>query len=299
MEWLNYHHLHYFWTVAREGSIARAAQVLNLSQPTISTQIKTLEASLGTELLERQGRGLTLTPTGEMAFAYAEDIFSLGRELLGAVGLGMTDRPMRLRVGLVDAVPKTLASELLRPALDLERKVHLVVEEGKMQDLVEELAVHRLDMVLSDDRVKGTSAPRIFHHEMVDCGISILAGGALARKLRKGFPASLNGAPAILPTENTALRNSLQGWFDEQEILPLVFAEIEDGALIKDLAGGGNGFIAVPDLVAPIVCRRHGLRVVGTAEECREKVWALSLQQRLTHPGVQAIINVCRTRTEW
>ena len=294
MDWLNYHHLLYFWTVAREGSIARAAGTLNLSQPTISTQIKNLEAALGADLLERQGRGLALTATGEMVHAYAEDIFSLGRELQSAVSLGMTDRPMRLRVGLVDAVPKTLASTLLRPALDLERRVHLVVEEGKLQDLLEDLVVHRLDMVLSDSRVRAGSTPRIFHHEMAHCGISILAAPGLARKLRRGFPDSLGGAPAILPTENTALRQTLQGWFDDQGILPRIMAEVEDGALIKDLAEGGHGFIAVPDPVAGTVCRRHGLKLVGAAPDCRERIWAVSLERRLTHPAVQAIINASR-----
>lgn len=296
MDWLNYHHLLYFWTVAREGSIAGAARTLHLSQPTISTQVKSLETALGAELLERRGRGLVLTATGEMVFAYADDIFSLGRELQGAVSLGMTGRPLRLRVGLVDAVPKTLASELLRPALDVERTVQLRVEEGKLQDLVEDLVVHRLDMVLSDDRVRAGAGPRIFHHEMVDCGVSFLAAPDLARRLRRGFPDSLHGAPAILPTENTALRNSLQGWFDAHGILPRIFAEIEDGALIKDLAESGHGFIAVPDLVAGIVRRRHALRPVGDASDCREKVWAVSLQRRLTHPGVQAVIAASRDR---
>jgi LysR family transcriptional activator of nhaA len=296
MEWLNYHHLLYFWTVAREGSIARAAEVLNLAQPTISTQIKQLEASLGEDLLARRGRGLELTASGEMVFAYADEIFSLGRELVGAVRLGMTDRPMRLNVGLVDAVPKTLASEMLRPALDLERPVHLVVREGKLQDLVADLVVHRLDILLSDSRVKGTDAPRVFHHELGHCGVQFLARPTLARKLRRKFPFSLDGAPAILPTENTALRQSLQSWFALHGIQPQVIADVEDGALIKDLAEGGHGFIAVPELVAATVRKRHGLSLVGAAEDCRETIWAISTERRLTHPAVQAVTEANRLR---
>lgn len=294
MDWLNYHHLLYFWTVAHEGSITRASQVLNLAQPTISTQIKDLESALGANLLTRQGRGLALTSTGEMVYAYADEIFSLGRELLGAVRLGMTDRPMRLNVGLVDAVPKTLASELLRPALKLERPIHLVVREGKLQDLVADLIVQRLDIVLSDDRVKGSNTQKVFHHELGDCGVRLLAVPRLARKLRPGFPQSLDGAPALLPTENTALRQSLQTWFSLHGIQPRVVAEVEDGALIKDLAEGGHGFIAVPDLVATTVQKRHGLHEVGQAEDCRETVWAISVGRRLTHPAVQAVTEANR-----
>lgn len=294
MDWLNYHHLLYFWTVAREGSIARAAQELNLAQPTISTQIKQLEASLGEDLLVRQGRGLALTATGELVYAYANEIFSLGRELVGAVRLGVTDRPLRLNVGLVDAVPKTLASELLRPALELPRPVHLVVLEGKLEDLVADLAVNRLDMVLSDARVKGQMHQKIFHHPLGACGVSILAGAGLAEELRPGFPASLDGAPALLPTENTALRRSLQRWFAGQDLQPHTVAEVEDGALIKDLAQGGFGFIGVPDLVVPTVCRRHDLQLIGPAEGCREEMWAISMQRRLTHPAVQAVTEANR-----
>lgn len=296
MDWLNYHHLLYFWTVAREGSIAGAAKELNLAQPTVSTQIKQLEASLGENLLVRQGRGLALTVTGELVYAYANEIFSLGREMVGAVRLGMTDRPLRLVVGLVDALPKSLASELLRPALEMDRRVHLVVHEGKLQDLVSDLAVNRLDMVLSDARSRGSASRNIFHHPLGDCGVTIMAGAGLARRLRSGFPASLDGAPALLPTENTALRRSLQRWFDGQGLQPRIVAEVEDGALLKDLAQAGHGFVAVPDLVEGMVCRRHRLRVVGRAEECREEIWAISMQRRLTHPAVQAVTEANRDR---
>jgi LysR family transcriptional activator of nhaA len=296
MEWLNYHHLLYFWTVAREGGVARAAAALNLAQPTVSAQVKDLEASLGEPLLQRQGRGLTLTATGELVFAYADEIFALGREMQSAVKLGITDRPLRLNVGLVDAVPKSLASELLRPALNLERPVHLVVREGKLQDLVDELVVHRLDIILSDDRVHDPATTRVYHHELGDCGVTFLARPRLARTLRKGFPQSLDGAPALLPTGNTALRGALQTWFGRHGVQPHVLAEVEDGALIKDLAEDGHGFIAVPELVADRVQKRHGLREIGRAEDCRETVWAISIERRLSHPAVQAVTEANRLR---
>lgn len=296
MDWLNYHHLLYFWTVAREGGVARAAEALNLAQPTISAQVKQLEEALGESLFVRRGRGLALTATGELVYAYAEEIFSLGREMLGAVRQGVTDRPLRLHVGLVDALPKTLARTLLRPALALDRPVHLMVSEGKLVDLVADLVVHRLDVVLSDARVQGSVAQRVYHHELGDCGVTFLARPELARRLRPRFPQSLDGAPAILPTEATALRGSLDRWFAGLGLRPLVVAEIEDSALIKDLAEDGHGFFAVPDLVADEVKRRHRMGLVGHTDECRETVVAISAERRLTHPAVQAVTSVTRDR---
>jgi LysR family transcriptional activator of nhaA len=296
MEWLNYNHLLYFWTVAREGGVARAAEALNLAQPTVSGQVKQLEQALGTELFARRGRGLALTSAGEMVYAYAEEIFSLGRELMGAVRQGVTDRPLRLNVGLVDALPKTLARLLLRPALALPRPVHLVVTEGKLVDLVADLAVHRLDVVLSDSRAQGTVAPRVFHHELGDCGVTFLARPELARRLRRRFPQSLDGAPALLPTENTALRGSLERWFAAHDLHPRLVAEVEDSALIKDLAEDGLGFFAVPDVVADEVRKRHRMGLVGQTDECRETVVAISAERRLTHPAVQAVTSATRDR---
>jgi LysR family transcriptional activator of nhaA len=294
--WLNYHHLLYFWTVAREGGVAKAAEALNLAQPTVSSQVKDLEKALGEPLLMRRGRGLALTATGEMVFAYADEIFALGREMQSAVRLGITDRPLRLNVGLVDALPKSLASELLRPALKMDRPVQLVVREGKLQDLVDDLVVHRLDIILSDSRVQDLGGSRVFHHELGDCGVRFLARPKLARLLRKDFPGSLDGAPALLPTGNTALRGALQTWFGRHGIQPHVLAEVEDGALIKDLAEDGHGFIAVPELVADKVQKRHGLLEIGKAEDCRETVWAISIDRRMTHPAVQAVTEVSRVR---
>ncbi len=298
MDWLNYHHLLYFWTVAREGGVGRAAVALNLAQPTVSAQVKRLEESLGEALFVRRGRGLALTTTGELVYAYADEIFSLGREMVGAVRHGVTDRPLRLHVGLVDALPKSLARLLLRPALALARPVHLIVTEGKLTDLVADLVVSRLDVVLSDARVQGTLAGRVFHHDLGDCGVTFLAAPPLARRLRHGFPASLDGAPALLPTENTALRNSLERWFAAHGLRPRVVAEVEDSALIKDLAEEGGGFFAVPDVVAEGVRRRHGMVRVGHTEECRETVVAITGERRLTHPAVQAVTAGSRDRLQ-
>jgi LysR family transcriptional activator of nhaA len=296
MEWVNYHHLLYFWTVAREGGVARAAEVLRLAQPTISAQVKLLEEALGAKLVVRQGRGLALTSTGELVYAYAEDIFSLGREMLGAVRQGLTDRPLRLHVGLVDALPKSLARMLLRPAFGLERPVHLTVTEGKLVDLVADLAVHRLDVVLSDNRVHGSMAQRVYHHELGDCGVTFMARPPLSTRLRRDFPRSLDNEPALLPTESTALRTSLDRWFMAHDLRPRVIAEIEDSALIKDLAEDGLGYFAVPEVVVEEVKRRHRVQVIGAAADCRETVFAISAERRLTHPAVQAVTSASRDR---
>ncbi len=234
--------------------------------------------------------------TGEMVYAYADEIFALGRELQSAVKLGMTDRPLRLNVGLVDALPKSLASELLRPALNMDQAVHLVVWEGKLRDLVEDLVMDRLDIVLSDDRARETGPSKVYHHALGECGVRFLARPALARRLMKTFPASLDGAPALMPTVNTHMRGALETWFNRHEVQPHIIAEIEDGALIKDLAEDGHGFIAVPDFVADKIQNRHGLVEIGRAEDCREKVWAISIERRLSHPAVQAVTEANRKR---
>ena len=216
MDWLNYHHLLYFWTVAREGSIARAAKELRLASPTVHAQIRTLERNLGQQLLVRRGRGLSLTDAGRVVLGYADEIFSLGRELLTAVKQQQpaADRPVRFNVGVVDSVPKTVAKELLKPALHLEPPAHLTVREGKLEQLVAELATHRLDMVLADHPYNAPSTIRIFHHRLGECGVTFFAAAPLAAKLKRKFPKSLDGAPALLPTENTAMRSSLESWFD-------------------------------------------------------------------------------------
>jgi LysR family transcriptional activator of nhaA len=294
MEWLNYHHLYYFWTVAREGSIARAAETLRLASPTIHAQIRTLEASLGQPLLVRRGRGLVPTDVGRVVLGYADDIFSIGRELMTAVKQQATDRPLRFSVGVVDSVPKVVAKELLKPALQLDPPAYLVVREGKLEPLVAELAAHRLDMVLADHPYSAPSTIRIFHHRLGECGLTFLAAPPLAAKLRRGFPRSLDGAPALLPADNTAMRSTLESWFESIGVRPQVLAEFEDSALLKVFGSDGRGFFAVPSVGVDVVARSHRVRVVGTTEDCRERFFALSAERRLKHPAVVEISRTAR-----
>jgi LysR family transcriptional activator of nhaA len=292
MEWLNYHHLLYFWTVAREGSIARAAESLRLASPTVHAQIRSLEQNLGQQLLARRGRGLVLTDAGRVVQGYADEIFSLGRELMSAVKQQPSDRPLRFNVGIVDSVPKLVARELLKPSLHTDPPVHLVVREGKLEGLVSELAAHRLDMVLADHPFNAPSTIRIFHHRLGECGVTFFAKPQLAAQLRKGFPKSLDGAPAFLPSDNTAMRSSLETWFETIGIRPLVLAEFEDSALLKVFGSDAHGFFAMPSVAVEELARSYSVRVIGDTEDCRERFFALSAERRLKHP---AVIEISRT----
>lgn len=299
MEWLNYHHLLYFWTVAREGSIAQAAKQLRLAPPTVHAQIRALERSLGQSLLVRRGRGLSLTDTGQVVLGYAEEIFSLGRELLSSVQRGQqaAGRTLRFNVGVVDSVPKMVVRELLRPAqeLSLEPPVHLVVREGKLEPLVAELATHRLDLVLADHPYGAPSSIRIFHHRLGECGVTFLATPDLAAELKPGFPRSLDGAPALLPTENTAMRSSLESWFDSVGIRPRALAEFEDSALLKVFGSDSRAFFAVPSVAVDALTHLHPVSVIGSTEECRERFFAISAERRLKHPAVIALRQTARS----
>jgi LysR family transcriptional activator of nhaA len=294
MEWLNYHHLLYFWTVAHEGSIVGAAKKLRLAQPTISAQIRALEESLGEKLFSRRGRGLELTDFGRLVLGYADEIFLLGRELLLAVKDQGLVRGGRLVVGVTDATPKIVAREVLRPALHMDPPVHVVVREGKLESLVAELAVHRLDLVLSDHAYRSPSAIKIFHHRLGHCGVSFLAPPAMARKLKGNFPDSLEGVPALLPADNTALRGSLEDWFQKVGVRPRVLAEFEDMALLKTFGSQEEAVFPLPSVSVEEVARSLGVKVVGATNECREEFLAITAERRLTHPAVLTITEKAR-----
>lgn len=289
MDWLNYHHLRYFWAVAKAGSLKQAAADLRVSQPSISVQIKELEQALGEPLFRRSGRSNVLTEAGQIAFRYAEEIFALGTELVGAIKQRPGVQSLRLYTGVADCIPKLVANQFLNPVLAMPQKVHVICREGKLQDLLGQLAAHRLDVVLSDEPAPSSLGIRTFSHLLGETGVTLCAEGRLARKLRPGFPASLHGAPALLPAENTALRRSLEAWFQAQRIRPLVLAEFEDIALMKVVAADGKGFIPVPTTVQEEARIRYRFQVIGEAEGCRERYYAISAERRITHPAVAII----------
>jgi LysR family transcriptional activator of nhaA len=294
MEWLNYHHLLYFWTVAREGSVSRACRQLNLAQPTISGQIRSLEDSLGEKLFIRSGRNLVLTEVGRVVYRYADDIFSMGRELLDTLKDRPTGRPVRLAVGVADVLPKLIAYRLLAPALSLPDPVQMVCREDKPERLLAELAVHGLDIVLSDAPVDASVRVRAFSHLLGECGVSLFATPRQAVLYRKGFPGSLEGAPFLLPTDNTILRRSLDQWFATQGIRPRVVGEFDDRALLKAFGQAGAGIFPAPAAIEKEVQRRYGVSVVGRIETVRERFYVISVERKLKHPAVVAITEAAR-----
>jgi len=294
MAWLNYHHLLYFWTVAREGSITRAAGALHLTQPAISAQLRTLEQALGEKLFERRGRHLALTDTGRLVYRYAEEIFSIGRELQETLAGRPTGRPPRLVVGVVDSMPKLLIYRLLEQVVRGAEPVRLVLREGRMDPLLADLAIHAVDVVLSDAPVPPTVRIKVFSHLLGECGVTIFGTPALFEAHRRRFPVSLDGAPFLLPMEGTTLRRSLDSWFGELEIRPNMVAEIEDSAVLKVFGQAGVGLFAAPTAVEREVRRQYGVRVVGRVEAIRERFYAISAERRIRHPAVLAISTSAR-----
>lgn len=289
MEWLNYHHLFYFWTVVRAGSIHKAGAELRISPPAISTQIRQLEDRLGEKLLTRSGRRLVLTEIGRTVFGYAEDIFTLGRELLDVVNNRPVGRALRLDVGVVDVMPKIVVQTLLEPALRIREAVRIVCREASSDQLLARLATHELDVVLSDSAVDPTLKIRAYSHLLGECGVIFVAGTRAAARYRGKFPQSLNGAPIFLPTDNTALRRNLDFWFESQGIRPLVIGEFEDYALLRAFGESGAGVFPMPSVMRRQVQRRKGLKIVGMTNDVRTHFYAISAERKLQHPAVVAI----------
>lgn len=294
MEWLNYHHLLYFWTAVRTGSIAAASAELRLAPPTVSVQIRRLEEQLGEKLLQRSGRRLLPTEMGLAVFRYADEIFALGRELLDMVRGRPTARPMTLIVGVVDVVPKTIAHRLIEPALRLGQRVRLVCREAAPEQLLAQLSVQYLDVVLSDAPIAPGVNVRAYNHLLGETGLSFLAGARLARAHRRRFPRSLDGAPLLLPASNTALRRSIDQWLDRLGVRPDVVGEFEDSELLWEFGGSGEGIFPVPTILEAQLARLHRVRVIGRTDAVRSRFYAISVERRLKHPAVVAICETAR-----
>src|SRR5215472_904488 len=286
---LNYHHLLYFWAVAKEGSLRRASEILHVSQPSISSQLKQLEESLGAPLFTRTTRSLGLTDTGQTVLEYAEEIFSLGRELLTAVRQEPGQRPVRLYVGVADSVPKIIVRQHLTPVFELGRPVNVICREGSLEELITQLAGHKLDVVLADEPSTSALRVRTFNQRLGTSAIVICAAPVLAKRLSKDFPRSLDGAPAILPVGEMALRRQLEHWFESHNVQPRIVAEVEDTALLIDLGAQGLGFIPVYSAVLDEIERCSPLKTIGVANDLRMEVFAITAQRRLQHPGVAAM----------
>ncbi len=294
MEWLNYHHLLYFWMVAKEGGLVPAGKVLRLSHPTLSAQVHALEEQLGEKLFTKVGRKLELTEMGRVVYRYADDIFSLGREMVDTVKGRSTGQPVRLDVGIVDVVPKLIVRRLLEPALGLAEPVRLVCHEDTAERLLAELALHKLDLVISDTPVPSGSAIRAYNHLLGETGVSVFATKQLTNQYRKEFPGSLDGAPMLLPLENLTLRRSLNQFFDRRGISPRVVVECADSALLRVFGEDGVGLFPAPSLLTEELTRQGHLKLVGQLEGVRERFYAISGERKLKNPAVVAISEAAR-----
>ncbi len=296
MDWLNYHHLLYFWTTAREGSVTLAAERLRLAQPTLSAQIRSLEKALGVRLFQKQGRGLALTDAGRTAFRYADSIFGLGQEMQQSLaGLSEGRHPV-LAVGISDALAKLMVRALLEPALHLPEPIRLVCREDRTDRLLAQLSLHELDLVLVDMPPPPHSAVKAFSHLLGECGVQVFGTAALRKQHPGPFPQCLKGAPFLLPAEGTALRRGLDQWLEVEGLHPRIVGEIDDSALLKSFGQRGVGFFAAPATLAAEVERQYQVKCLGQAEGVRERIYALTLERRLRHPAVVAISESARTK---
>jgi LysR family transcriptional activator of nhaA len=295
MEWLNYHHLLYFWTVAKEGSIAKASRELRLAHPTISAQIHRLEDVFGEKLFVRKGRNLELTDMGRVAYRYADEIFSLGRELTDTLKGKASGRPIQVVVGLSDALSKSIVHRILEPAFKMDEQVTVICREDRStEDFLAELAVHALDVLLSDAPIGPGSAVRAFNHLLGECGTAFFAAPKLARTCRRSFPSSLDGLPFLMPGRNSTLRRGLEQWFEAQGIRPRVVGEMDDAALTKVLGEAGVGVFAAPDVVDEDTRERYKVVLAGEAKEIRQRFYAISVERKLKNPAVVAICERAR-----
>lgn len=296
MNQLNYQHLFYFWTVAREGTISKACKTLFLTQPTISAQLRSLERAAGTKLFDRVGRHLVLTETGQVVFRYAEEIFSLGRELQHTLKAKHPGHARRLVVGIADVLPRLIAYQLLEPVLNLPEPVQLVCHDDKTEKLLARLAINELDVVLSDVPASPFVNVRAFNHPLGECSVSLMASAEVAAKYRRGFPNSLNGAPFLLPMEGSSLRRSLDQWFDEQEIRPIIRGQFGDSDLFEVFGAEGMGIFAIPSMVEKHVIEQHHVKVLARIASIKERFFAISVEKRLKHAAVVAITDSARMK---
>ena len=296
MEWLNYHHLFYFWMTVKVGTMSGAADALHLARPTIAAQIKELEKSLGKKLLKKQGRGMVPTEFGVQIHKFADEIFSVGHELREFVKTGHTGNRKRFVVGLPDVVPKHIAFELLKPAFQTPDRPRTICYEGKLNDLLADLALHKIDLIISDAPAPPSAEFKLYTHKLGECGLSMLAVPSLAKKYKKGFPDSLTDAPVLLPTDHTVVRRSLDIWMEDREIFPEIVAEFEDSALLKVFGQNGEGIFPIPTAIENQIKKQFGVHLVGRIPEVKDKFFAISAEKRIQHEATQLVVKQAKNQ---
>lgn len=285
---MNFKHLHYFWTVARSGGVLRASEKLHLTPQTVSAQIKLLEDQVGTALFRPAGRGLELTEAGRLALSYADEIFALGDELQSALSSHRGAPVLPFRVGITDVMPKSLAYQLLSPTAGLETPVRLVCREGKLDRLLAELALHRLDMVLADRPLPAHIKVRGYSHKLGECALAFFAAPGLAASCAD-FPACLDGAPLLLPGDDATVRPRLENWLEKNRLAPRVVGEFDDGALMMAFGQAGGGYFPAPEVLGDAIEAQFGVKRVGVVEDIQDVFYAITGERRITHPAVRAV----------
>lgn len=291
---INYKHLHYFWTVAREGGVARASERLNLTPQTISGQLTMLENYLNVSLFNRVGRNLELTETGRLILSYADEIFSLGGELEEVLHQLPNNRPQLFRVGVVDVVPKSITHRILKPVLEMDEPVRMICHEASLDTLLAELTIHRLDLVLADRPIPSTISTRGFSHKLGECSVSFFASGQLHKTLKDDFPECLNGAPILLPSTGNQLRTGIDQWLDKNHLHPRMVAEFDDSALMKVFGQEGAGIFIAPSVIETEVEKQYQVTAIGKVDEVQEHFYAISVERRVTHPVISAVMSAAR-----
>lgn len=286
---INYKHLQYFWAVAKEGSIASASEILHLTPQTISGQLALLEESIGEKLFQKQGRGLALTEKGRVVFRYADEIFSLGKELQDVIRGASPKGRLEFVVGILDCIPKTIAYKLLEPALQTHHEISIICKEGSLDQILGDLAIQKLDMVLADMPLTSSFKIKAYNHFLGESGITFFAKPDIAKKFSKNFPQSLNNAPMLMPTENSTIRRSIDQWFNELDIYPDIKGEFEDSALLKAFAQAGVGIFFMSTAIEKELCKQFNVKIIGRTEKVKEQFYAISTERKIRHPAIAAI----------
>lgn len=293
---LNYKHLRYFWMVAKTGSIARAAEQLHLTPHSISGQLAEFAESLGVELFRRVGRKLELTDTGRRVLSYAEDIFHTGDELLEVVRDQAFATTVTFRVGCADSVSKLIAYQLVEPALRLSEPVRLVCREGRLDSLVADLAVHRLDLVIADRPIPPHFSVRAYSHLLGESPMSAFCTAALATTFERPFPACLDNAPLLLPGEDVAIHQRLLRWLERCKVHPHVVGEFDDSAMMQAFGQSGAGVFFAPTVIAPQLKSQYGVVALGQVDSVVEQAYAITTERRMSHPATVAISALARDK---
>jgi LysR family transcriptional activator of nhaA len=291
---INYKHLHYFWAVAKEGGVARASELLHISPQTISGQLSLLENYLGVELFTRVGRNLELSETGRLVMSYADEIFSLGSELQEVIHQLPDDRPQLFRVGVVDVLPKSIAHHILKPALNLPEPVRMICREASLDTLLADLAIHQLDLVLADCPIPPNISTKAYSHKLGECAVSCFVSDKMEGLAEGAFPQCLNGAPMLFPSRGNQLRTGIDEWLARQRIHPRIVAEFDDSALMKAFGHEGAGVFVAPSAIESEVERQYQARAIGRIEDVKEQFYAISVERRVLHPVVSAVIEKAR-----